>query len=91
MNSEVLTTDAFKELAESSLVLVNADFPRKTKLPEAQQEKNRQLASKFGVQYFPTVLILDSDGKVLDKVVGFPKGGVDGFIEFIKAKTSPES
>lgn len=91
LNNEVLTTAAFKEFADESLVLVDADFPRKSKLPEAQQAHNQALSAKFGVQYFPTVLILDSDGKVLDKLVGFPKGGVDGFLKFIRAQTSPES
>ena len=87
LNNEVLTQDAFKALAESSLVLVDADFPRRSKLPEAQQVHNDELARKFGVQYFPTVLILDGEGNVLDKLVGFPRGGLDGFLKFITDKT----
>lgn len=86
LNNEVLTKDSFKELADSSLVLVNADFPRKSKLPADQQAHNDALAQKYGVQYFPTVLLINSDGRVLDKMVGFPKGGLDGFLSFIKAK-----
>jgi thiol-disulfide isomerase/thioredoxin len=87
LNNEVLSTDAFKELAGSSLVLVNADFPRKSQLPAEQMAHNDALAKRFGVQYFPTVLLIDSEGEVLDKMVGFPKGGLDGFLSFIKAKT----
>jgi thioredoxin-related protein len=90
LNNEVLSTDSFKSLANESLVLVNADFPRKTSLPEAQQEHNDELARKFGVRYFPTVLLIDAEGKVLDKMVGFPKGGLDGFLSFIKAQTPSE-
>lgn len=86
LNDEVLSTDAFKKMAESSLVLVNADFPRKSKLPEAQQAHNNELAQKYGVKYFPTVLLISPDGEVLDKMVGFPKGGLDGFLSFIEAK-----
>lgn len=88
LHDEVLTKPGFKDLAASSLVLVNADFPRKSKLPEAQQAHNDALARKFGVQYFPTVLLINADGEVLDKLVGFPKGGLEGFVSFIKAKTS---
>jgi thioredoxin-related protein len=91
LNNEVLSTDSFKALAEESLVLVNADFPRKTSLPEAQQAHNDKLAQKFGVRYFPTVLLIDAEGNVLDKMVGFPKGGLDGFLSFIKAKAPEES
>ena len=87
LNKEVLSTDGFKSLAESSLVLVDADFPRKSKLPADQMAHNDALAKKFGVQYFPTVLIIDSEGNVLDQMVGFPKGGLDGFVKFITDKT----
>lgn len=91
LNNEVLSTEAFKTLADESLVLVNVDFPRKTSLPEAQQEHNNQLAQKFGARYFPTVLLVDTEGKVLDKMVGYPKGGLDGFLSFIKAQTDSGS
>lgn len=87
LNKEVLSTDAFKDLAESSLVLVDADFPRKSKLPEEQMDHNDALAKKYGVKYFPTVLLISAEGEVLDKMVGFPKGGLEGFLSFIKAKT----
>jgi thioredoxin-related protein len=91
LNKEVLTKEAFKELAEEQLVLVDADFPRKTKLPAEQTAHNEALAGKFGIQYFPTVLIIDGNGKVLDKSVGFPEGGLEGFLKFITNKTSPKS
>ena len=86
LNKEVLTKDAFKSFADSSLVLVDADFPRKTKLSEEQSQHNDALAKKFGVQYFPTIVIIDGDGKVLDQMVGFPEGGLDGFVSFISSK-----
>ncbi|MEX0326260.1 MAG: thioredoxin family protein [Puniceicoccaceae bacterium] len=87
LNNEVLTQAAFKTLADSALVLVDADFPRKTKLTEEQKAHNDALAQKFGVRYFPTVLIIDGDGNVQDKIVGFPEGGLEGFVEFIKTST----
>jgi len=86
LNNEVLSTDAFKDVAESSLVLVNADFPRKNPLSDEQRAHNEALARKLGVKYFPTVVLVNSDGEVLDKMVGFPKGGVDGFLAFIEEK-----
>ena len=91
LNKEILSTDSFKSLAEESLVLVDADFPRKTSLPEAQQNHNDQLAQKFGARYFPTVLLVNAEGKVLDKMVGYPRGGLDGFLSFIKAQTASGS
>jgi protein disulfide-isomerase len=90
LNNEVLSTEAFKALATESLVLVDVDFPRKTSLPEAQQVHNDKLAQKFGARYFPTVILVDTEGKVLSKMVGFPRGGLDGFLSFIKAQTDSE-
>jgi thiol-disulfide isomerase/thioredoxin len=87
LNKEVLTQDAFKSFASSSLVLVDADFPRKSKLPAEQMDHNNELAKKFEVRYFPTIVVLDSDGNVLDKMVGFPQGGLEGLVQFISDKT----
>ena len=87
LNKDVLTTDAFKSLAAKKLVLVDADFPRKKELPAELKAHNEALAGKFGIQYFPTVLIINGEGKVLDKMVGFPDGGLEGFLKFIKDKT----
>ena len=83
LNKQILTQDAFKDYADKALVLVDADFPRKNPLPEAQLAHNEALAEKFGIQYFPTVIILNAEGKVLDQMVGFPDGGMDGFLSFI--------
>jgi len=84
LNKEVLSTDAFKGIAESSLILVNADFPRKTALPEEQQAHNEGLAKRFGIRGFPTVVLINHKGEELDRVVGFPRGGLDGFLAFLE-------
>lgn len=87
LNKEVLSNEAFKSLADEKLVLVEADFPRRKELPAELKVRNTALAQKFGIEYFPTVLIIDEEGQVLDKMVGFPQGGLDGFLKFITDKT----
>jgi hypothetical protein len=55
-------------MADTSLVLVNADFPRKKKdqLSPEQQSINNALADKYNAEgQFPRTLLLDADGKVL--------------------------
>ena len=91
LSEKVLSTDAFKEYAASELVLVMADFPRRKELSDEQKAHNQKLAEKYGIQYFPTVLVLDQDGQVLDKMVGFPKGGLEGFLSFLKESTASGS
>ncbi len=84
LNKKVLGTEAFRELAEQSLVLVNADFPRKKEQPKQQRQHNKELGQRFGLQYFPTVVLLDTDETVLEKLVGFPEGGLKGFLAALK-------
>lgn len=85
LNQEVLTTDEFKAYAKESLVLLDVDFPRKTALSDEQRSHNEALAEKFGLQGVPMVVLLDGDGNILDKNVGFPRGGLDGFMDFVKS------
>lgn len=84
LQKEVLTQPAFKQYASENLILVDLDFPRRTELSEEQQAHNQELAMRFGVQYFPTVILMTADGEVLDQSVGFPNGGLNGFLEFIR-------
>jgi thioredoxin-related protein len=84
LNKEVLSTPEFKAFAADKLVLVNLDFPRRTELAPELQAQNRKLAGDYGVQYFPTVILVSADGKVLGQTVGFPNGGLSGFIQFIE-------
>lgn len=87
LQNDILATESFKAFAEANLVLVNLDFPRRTPLPEAQRAYNTELAQQYGVQGFPTVVLLSASGEELDRIVGFPRGGYNGFMEFLKQHT----
>ena len=84
LNEQVLGTEAFLDFAEASLVLVDADFPRKKELSEEQQKHNRELGRRFGLQYFPTIVLVDTEGEVLEKMVGYPEEGLQGFLASLK-------
>lgn len=74
MRHEIFESEAFRQLADSALVLVNADFPRmkKNQLPAKQQGINNEMADRYNPQgRFPLTLILDADGKVLKEWEGF--------------------
>jgi len=65
----------FTAYAKEHYVMLRADFPRKKKnqLPKEQQEKNKKLAEKYNPEgYFPLVVVLSPDGKVLGKT-GYDK------------------
>ncbi len=75
-------------MADSSLVLVNADFPRKKKNmgdPELVKS-NEELAMKFNKKgSFPLTLLLDPDGNVLHVWDGKPTTPVDKWTEEIRS------
>lgn len=75
LRKEVFDDPEFSALADSTLVLVNADFPRmrKNQLTKAQQEANDKLADRYNPSgIFPLTLLLDADGRVVKKWEGNP-------------------
>src|SRR5215213_4076122 len=62
LDAEVFSQPEFKEYAAKKLVLVEVDFPRGFKLPEATKKQNDALQSKYRIQGFPTIVLLSSGG-----------------------------
>jgi len=79
-DKDVLSTDKFAGYAKNKLVLVTLDFPSHIKQDAALKQANEQLAKRFGVNGFPTFVLLNSAGKELGRQVGYLKGGPDAFI-----------
>lgn len=82
LRKQILDQAAFLQMADSSLVLVNADFPRKKKdqLTPQQQELNNALADQYDPHgKFPYTLLLNADGKVLKEWDGFPNMTPEAF------------
>lgn len=70
LDKNVWQSEAFKTFAAEKLVLVRADFPKKKAnvLPEALQNSNKALAEKYNQDgYFPLVVVLNAQGKVIAK------------------------
>ena len=75
LRRQILDDTVFLQMADTSLVLVNADFPRKKKdqLSPQQQSINNALADHYNADgQFPRTLLLDADGKVLKTWDGNP-------------------
>ena len=87
LDREIWSTEEFKAYAKDHFVMLQADFPRKKKnaLPDAQQQKNNQLAEKYNKQgYFPFVVILDKEGNVLGEA-GYEKTTPNAYIEKLES------
>jgi thiol-disulfide isomerase/thioredoxin len=79
-DKDVLSTSKFATYAEKNLELVRVDFPHHTPLPAEQQHANDVLAKQFGVDGFPTYVLLTATGKEIGRQVGYLDGGPDAFI-----------
>ena len=83
LKKEVFDQAAFKQFADRNLVLVEIDFPRRKKLPAAQQQTNEQLAKQHGIRGFPTILVFDKQGRKLGET-GYQPGGADNYVKHLK-------
>jgi thioredoxin-related protein len=93
LRKEILDDPAFAAFADTTLVLVNADFPRmkKNQLSKEQQQQNDQLADKYNSQgKFPLTLLLDADGKVIKQWEGNPSVKAVEFSTQVKAVIDAE-
>lgn len=82
MHGEIFGSEVFKQMADTQLVLINADFPRKKKnqLSKEQQDINNRIADQYNTEgKFPYTLLLDADGKVLKVWDGFPNESPEAF------------
>jgi thiol-disulfide isomerase/thioredoxin len=88
LRKEILDAPAFSQLADTTLELVNADFPRmkKNQLSKAQQTLNDQLADQYNAKgQFPLTLLLTAEGKVLQQWEGNPGVKPAEFAALVKA------
>jgi len=84
LHRTVLTADVFTKFAKDHLVLVEVDFPRSKPQSDALKASNQALQTKFGITGFPTVIVLDADGKELSKEVGFNDASADDYVKNLK-------
>lgn len=83
LDAEVLGTNQFKEFAGENLILVKLDFPRRIPQSPTLQAQNRQLAETFGVRGFPTVVVVNEQGRELGRL-GYQPGGPGPFIKQLR-------
>jgi len=84
MHKEIFDNADFHHLADSTLVMLNADFPRmrKNQLSVKQQQLNNDMADQYNPKgKFPFTVLLSAEGKSLGSWEGFPDGGEAGFTQ----------
>ena len=81
LDKEVFSKPEFVEKASKDFVLVMIDKPRnQSKLSSTAKRQNPKLCEKYNIKGFPTVLMMDAEGKVLGKT-GYLEGGPDKYLK----------
>ena len=84
LDKEVFETEEFRKEAPGKYVLLYVDTPSKpSMLSEKARKQNPQLVEKYGIEGFPTILILDAAGRKLAEL-GYQKGGPAAFLKFVE-------
>ena len=85
LQKDTFSKPEFKKFAQESLVLVELDFPRGKTQSDELKKQNEELAEKFGVQGFPTLVLLDPQGKEAARNVGYLQGGPEAFVQWVES------
>jgi len=79
LKQEVFAQPEFVEYAKKNVVAVEVDFPRRKKLSAAQNEANAALEKKYEIQGYPTIIVLDGEGRTVGEL-SYQPGGPKAFI-----------
>ena len=82
LEKEVFSQDAFKDFAKEKLVCVLVDFPRSIEQTREQKQQNWNLATKYGIKGYPTIIILSADGELVSKT-GYLQGGPEKYVQHL--------
>jgi thioredoxin-related protein len=79
LKKEVFDQFEFAGYANSHLIMVEVDFPqRKSQSPE-QMKDNANLAAKYSIKGYPTIILLNAEGERIG-TTGYIPGGPKAFI-----------
>ncbi len=84
LEKELFSKPEFAQYAAKSLVLLEVDFPRRKELSSEQRAANNKLAGEYGIEGFPTIIVLNSDSKPLGKFGYVPGLGPTKVIEALE-------
>ena len=79
LHKEVFSQAEFSEYAAKNLVLVEVDFPRSKQQSAELKSANQALQSKYKIEGYPTIIVLNGDGKKVGEL-GYEAGGPKPFI-----------
>lgn len=84
LDKEVFVQPLFEAYAKENLICVLLDFSRSGRPVSAEfAERHDALLARYQIQGFPTVLILNPEGRVIERT-GYRRGGAEAYIAYLK-------
>ena len=83
LKKEVFDMPEFQEYAKKHLIMLELDYPKQKELPAKLKEQNDKLAQEFKVEGFPTILLMNSKGREINRT-GYQEGGPGKYVEHLK-------
>lgn len=83
LDKEVFSKPDFKAFAKTNLVCVLVDFPKQKHQSKKLKDQNAELAKKFGIRGYPSVILLSPDGE-LAGTTGYQEGGAKKYVGQLK-------
>ena len=68
LKEDVFETESFKAWADENVVLLELDYPKRGMQSPEIKAQNTELAQRYGIQSYPTVLLLSGSGDVIGKL-----------------------
>ncbi len=90
LDEEVFTQKAFQDYANQNFILVKIDFPKKMNLSPTLKQENDELARRYDIKGFPTIVIVDRFGQEVTRL-GYTEGGPSAFIERLETQLKTTS
>jgi len=82
LKKEVFSKKLFQEQAPKDFILVELDFPQKTKLDEKLTAQNQALAKSYSVSGYPSIILADAKGVELART-GYKAGGPQAYLDHL--------
>lgn len=84
IEKEIFSKDEFKAYAKENLILMEVDFPEKKKQSDEVKAQNKKLDEEFKIEGYPTIFLLDAEGKKLSEDIGYREGGAKAYVDHLK-------
>jgi protein disulfide-isomerase len=88
LKKAVFSRPEFAAYADKNLVLVEVDYPQRKKQSAELVKQNERLAKQYGIEGkgYPTVVLLDPNGKIARELTGYNGESVADLIAWIEGK-----